>query len=315
MGDWVTTDRVTKVSRVIQRGIEAACKQEGSTNLEDCVGTIGREISQQFWKICMGRSAENRQKVNDLTCVDSLQRVFWRSSRLHLKPKLPRALKYLAEEMPAKAPMEAWDRTTHSSLVFFVGRLAELHVENERRYASIPPRARCMNYHEYKVFTKLNEDRARHGAPPVQPDCDLARTARNHSRDIALHKPLWEYKVKERDDPKYDPKDDPHIGSNGSDPHGRIMAAIRFRFMKSAENTWRSGTMYTPEMSEQAQRALMDSPGHRRNILDPEFTHVGVGIYVLEPHGKRRQQVFVTQNFAGVPSSKGRTASQNASGR
>ncbi len=46
----------------------------------------------------------------------------------------------------------------------------------------------------------------------------------------------------------------------------------------------------------EAQEALMRSPGHRKNLLDPSFTQVGVGVaFAQDAQGRRR--VYVTQNF------------------
>ena len=44
--------------------------------------------------------------------------------------------------------------------------------------------------------------------------------------------------------------------------------------------------------ADYGHRALMDSPGHRANILDPRFTKVGLGIY-----HNARGEFWVTQMF------------------
>jgi len=44
---------------------------------------------------------------------------------------------------------------------------------------------------------------------------------------------------------------------------------------------------------ETAHRNLMNSPGHRANILNPNFTHVGVGIVNGGPYGKMFTQHFI----------------------
>ena len=43
---------------------------------------------------------------------------------------------------------------------------------------------------------------------------------------------------------------------------------------------------------EGAHQAFMDSPGHRRNVLDGDFTHVGIGIIT-----DGRGSMYVTQHF------------------
>jgi uncharacterized protein YkwD len=47
---------------------------------------------------------------------------------------------------------------------------------------------------------------------------------------------------------------------------------------------------------ERAHSALMQSDGHRRNILNPAFTHIGVGIVEGGPYG-----MMFTQMFIGLP--------------
>jgi uncharacterized protein YkwD len=44
---------------------------------------------------------------------------------------------------------------------------------------------------------------------------------------------------------------------------------------------------------ERGHRKLMESPSHRDNILDPKFTHVGVGV-CIDKHGR----FWVTQMFS-----------------
>src|SRR2546423_4242662 len=46
----------------------------------------------------------------------------------------------------------------------------------------------------------------------------------------------------------------------------------------------------------EAEQGLMDSPGHRANILSREATHVGVGM-MLGREGSGRHELFVTQLY------------------
>ena len=42
-----------------------------------------------------------------------------------------------------------------------------------------------------------------------------------------------------------------------------------------------------------AHTALMNSSGHRANILNPNFTHIGIGIAEGGPYGKMFTQLFI----------------------
>ncbi|GAF74293.1 unnamed protein product, partial [marine sediment metagenome] len=44
-----------------------------------------------------------------------------------------------------------------------------------------------------------------------------------------------------------------------------------------------------------AQSALMNSPGHRKNILDPGYTHIGIGIKSGGTYGNMISQMFISK--------------------
>ena len=43
-----------------------------------------------------------------------------------------------------------------------------------------------------------------------------------------------------------------------------------------------------------AHRGLMQSPGHRANILMPEYTRIAIGIVSAGPYGRMFTQMFLT---------------------
>ncbi|MFW5988474.1 MAG: CAP domain-containing protein [bacterium] len=47
---------------------------------------------------------------------------------------------------------------------------------------------------------------------------------------------------------------------------------------------------------ENAHNSLMNSKGHRRNILNENYTHIGIGII-----SSRQQGNMITQIFIGKP--------------
>lgn len=76
-----------------------------------------------------------------------------------------------------------------------------------------------------------------------------------------------------------------HVSPEGKDIGDRLQAAgIAYRV--SGENL-----AYAPDVST-AHRGLMNSEGHRRNILDPEFHRVGIGIIDSGTYGCIFTQVF-----------------------
>src|SRR5690606_2822271 len=94
-----------------------------------------------------------------------------------------------------------------------------------------------------------------------------------------------------------------HTGAGGSDA-GERMQDAEFRF--SGNWTWGENIALQSERGAEGiaddvadlHRSLMNSPGHRANILDPKFDHVGIGIEQGEYRGF--DAVVVTQNFAAT---------------
>ena len=92
-----------------------------------------------------------------------------------------------------------------------------------------------------------------------------------------------------------------HTGVGGSDPGDRMRDA---GFQFSGNWTWGENIAYqsergAPGISDDVvdlHTALMNSPGHRANILNPNFELIGIGIE--EGDGRGFDAVYVTQNFA-----------------
>lgn len=159
--------------------------------------------------------------------------------------------------------------------------------EEQKNYlqsmAQMPNEAKCMTVSEYKMFENLNRDRVKNGIRPVAVDCDLVQSARGHSASMARFS-YFDHKNRE-----------------GKSPNERILAKTK-RFRCTAENIARGGTgpheYNWNNVSHEAQKGLFDSPGHRKNILNPDFTHVGIGIYRGSLEGSDTI-LYITQNFGG----------------
>lgn len=96
-----------------------------------------------------------------------------------------------------------------------------------------------------------------------------------------------------------------HTGKGGSSAQDR-MADAGYKF----EGNWSSGENIAfqsergePGLSDDVvdlHNGLMNSPGHRANILNPDFKQIGIGIERgdFTDNGSTFDSVFVTQNFA-----------------
>jgi hypothetical protein len=125
---------------------------------------------------------------------------------------------------------------------------------------------------EQRVFELVNAERAAHGLSALQWDDRLAAAALSHSHDLADTNMGLS-----------------HVGSDGSTVADRL---VRYGVGHNgaAENII-AGTR-TPEA---VVRGLMQSPGHRANILNTQMTHIGVGHY--DWHGTRFC-TYTTMKFA-----------------
>lgn len=132
-------------------------------------------------------------------------------------------------------------------------------------------RATDASQEESRMAALVNRDRRRAGVPPLQLDPQLAALARSHSRDMLEHGFFA------------------HV-SPRTGPLGERAAAAGIAFRRIAEN------LALHRDVEGAEQALLRSPGHRANILDPEFTHLGIGV-VLGHEVDGAPRVYVTQNF------------------
>jgi uncharacterized protein YkwD/uncharacterized membrane protein required for colicin V production len=144
------------------------------------------------------------------------------------------------------------------------------HVVSSSEQISIPRQASVQvdPYAEARLLELLNGERARAGLRPLVADDQLRAVARGHSEEM--------FKL------GYFAHESPRAGT----PADRLRAA-RIRFVVSGENL-----AYAPT-TELAHAGLMASPGHRANILTPEYTRVGIGVVSAGPNGR-----MFTQNFA-----------------
>jgi uncharacterized protein YkwD len=120
---------------------------------------------------------------------------------------------------------------------------------------------------EARMLELVNQERVAAGLKPLAPDPELTEVARRHSADMFAR--------------GYFAHDTPE----GRDPFDRMRAA-NVRFVTAGENLALAPTVQV------AHRGLMNSPGHRANILYPQFGRVGIGILDGGIHGLMISQEF-----------------------
>jgi uncharacterized protein YkwD len=106
---------------------------------------------------------------------------------------------------------------------------------------------------EQRMLGLVNQDRQAQGLQPLAPDPELTEVARRHSADMFARGYFA------------------HETPDGLTPFDRMRAAD-VRFLIAGENLALAPTVSV------AHTGLMNSPGHRANILRPQFGRVGIGI-------------------------------------
>jgi uncharacterized protein YkwD len=106
---------------------------------------------------------------------------------------------------------------------------------------------------EAKMLELVNKEREKAGLKPLKADPGLTPVARAHSQDMFVRGYFA------------------HVNPDGQDPFDRMkQAGVGFR--AAGENLALAQTL------EIAHNNLMNSPGHRANILNPSFGRLGIGI-------------------------------------
>lgn len=123
---------------------------------------------------------------------------------------------------------------------------------------------------EQKMIKLVNDARAQNNLPPLQVDMQLTNVARIKAQDMI--------------DNNYFSHNSPKYGSPFD-----MMKAFGISFVQAGENIAGNQTV------ENAENALMNSPGHRQNILNPNYTHIGIGIKAGGPYGNMFSQMFISK--------------------
>lgn len=120
---------------------------------------------------------------------------------------------------------------------------------------------------EAAMLDLINAERAAVGLPSLEMDPELSTVARFHGIEM-FHEGYFSH-------------ESPITGT----PFDRLRArGISYRL--AGENL-----AFAPDV-ERAHEGLMDSPGHRANILEPGYRRVGIGVIESDTHGSMYVQVF-----------------------
>lgn len=140
----------------------------------------------------------------------------------------------------------------------------------------IPALGRTLMGVENYVFLLINNERSKFGLSALVMDGSLRTIAGTHSEDM-LARNFFS-----------------HRNPDGISFQERITRSYSGPFSQAGENIW-TGSGYDSSNSQRLARMIVDrwlsSPGHRANMLNPAFTHTGIGV------AARGREIRATQLF------------------
>lgn len=195
-----------------------------------------------------------------------------------------------AQDEPSTEVSSASNKTTNTVVggLVALGLIAALSSHGDKETSTAPPNKNAapipsqagsvttsspyqavsrVTIDEQRAFDLLNADRAANGLPPLKLNLAVTAVAERHAQDEINRKFFA------------------HNNPDGQSPFDRMRAAgISFGY--AGEN------LAINQNVTAAEQAFMNSPGHRANILSPQYTEVGIGVR-YSPQGS----VYVVQNF------------------
>jgi uncharacterized protein YkwD len=141
-----------------------------------------------------------------------------------------------------------------------------------------PPGVKYLANVEDLVFAMTNRVRQTRGLAPLGRDEELRNVARAYSNDMLVRR-------------FFD-----HTTPDGVPFYIRMSRLYPHWVRAKGENIWGSWGLYPGNPQKLAKEIVADwmsSPDHRDNMLDSDFTHLGVGISV------RHDTILATQEFVG----------------
>lgn len=154
-------------------------------------------------------------------------------------------------------------------IVSVFSRVTEPLLQSKSKYTIKQGSVQSLTIDQGYILQQVNAERTKAGLVALTIDNRLVQTAKNKSQDMI--------------DNNYFDHHSPGLGSP-FDQMKRAGVTCRYAGENIAGNSSAAGAM----------KSWMDSPGNRANILNPSFTHIGIGVVAGGPYG-----MMLTQQFIG----------------
>ncbi len=144
----------------------------------------------------------------------------------------------------------------------------EVGQQNERNIAPAP--VGDLGNQAQEMVSLINQEREKNGLPTLEIDNEVAKVAGVKSQDMVDNDYFSHYS--------------PTYGSPFE-----MLDSFGIKYLHAGENLAGNNTV------DNAHVALMNSSGHRQNILNADFTHVGIGVRSSERYGYIYTQMFISK--------------------
>jgi len=165
-------------------------------------------------------------------------------------------------EIPVEKPVENPTSNNNNNTNIPTTKPSE---ENNTGYGTTANGNHSLSADEIKMIELVNRERQAAGLKALQIDAQLSYVARIKSQDMSNN--------------KYFSHDSPTYGSPFD-----MMTKFGIKYRGAAENIAKNQTV------EAAHNSLMRSQGHKENIMNPNYTHIGIGI-----HNGHYTQMFISK--------------------
>lgn len=170
-----------------------------------------------------------------------------------------------------RIPLESLLKSGRYTFTLNVSKLFEPKLQSEPSTSNDKPvttPVQGLTADEKQMLDLVNAERIKAGLKPLQIDMKLVDLARKKSRDMI---------------------------QNNYFGHTSPVYGTPFEMMKSAGITYRYAgeNLAGAPTVQKAHGGLMNSPGHRANILSPNYNRIGIGVVEGGPYGKMFTQLFI----------------------
>lgn len=179
--------------------------------------------------------------------------------------------KWVTKKTPKEKANPSKEKANHGSPATQLNKPAAKPANNKSNNNNNQVQSNALLPIEQEVVRLVNDERTKRGLKPLKMDPALSLVARDKSKDMR--------------DRNYFSHTSPTYGSPFD-----MMKAYGITYRAAGENIAAGQTT-----AEEVVKSWMNSEGHRKNILSPEFTTIGVGYAKGGTYGHYWTQMFISR--------------------